>query len=115
MPTFVTDYNKLPLSPKRLAKAADEAGWTWRAGYASVTIDEASDFWPAGTTIDSIMVSCKKGPGDGFEGVWESVSGEKLELRCVREFTPGQWSKQTGLNEAIAKIVAAPLSSVVVS
>lgn len=109
MPTYVTEYSALPLSPKRLAKAADEAGWKWRASYASVTVDEDSDFWPAGTTVDSIMVSCKVADGRGFEGLWESINGEKLELHCVREFTPGQWSKQIGLNEAIARINAEPV------
>lgn len=100
MPEHITDLAYLPLSPKRLAKAANTSGWNWQGSFASGK-DET------GHAVDSILISCVK-HNVRIVARWESVNNGKLALAVAWHYLPGQWPRRVGLNEAVALVLAEP-------
>lgn len=96
MANYVYDYTQLPLSPKRLAKAAESSGWTWNASYASGK-DEA------GKNVDSIVVRCAT-RDVRVVARWEMGDNGKLALAIAWHYMAGRWPVQVNLAQALTVI-----------
>lgn len=103
MANYVYDFNQLPTSPKRLAKAAATNRWTWNASYASGQ-DET------GKNVDSIVVRCST-HDVRVVARWEMGSNGRLALAIAWHYVAGQWPRQVNLAQAIAAVgeIVSPL------
>lgn len=101
-PLMNYSMDKLPSSPKRLAKAAAAAGWTWNSSFASGQ-DEYQIHM-----VDSIVVRCAIS-GVRVVARWESVDGGKLALAVTWHYVQGEWPRKVNFNEAISIVASNPV------
>lgn len=99
-PLMNFDLNSLPLSPKRLAKAAATAGWKWNSSFASGRDENHM--------VDSIVVRCASGD-QKIVARWESVDGGKLALAVAWHYVGKGWPVRLNFNEAVALVASNPV------